>query len=76
MTVFWSGMTKDIEEMVSSCVKCMKYQSKEPKEPMKTRDVPLLPWQTVASDILEHKNQNYLVVIDYYSKYIEAPTQG
>ena len=31
-----------------------------------------LPWQTVASDILEHKNQNYLVVIDYYSKYIEA----
>ena len=71
MTVFWSGMTKDIEEMVSSCGKCMKYQSKQLKEPMKTRDVPLLPWQTVASDILEHKNQNYLVVIDYYSKYIE-----
>ena len=39
---------------------------------MQTRYVPLLPWQTVASDILEHKNQNYLVVIDYYSKYIEA----
>ena len=72
MTVFWSGMTKDIEEMVSSCGKCMKYQSKQPKEPMKTRDVPLLPWQTVASEILEHKNQNYLVVNDYYSKYIEA----
>ena len=72
MTVFWSGMTKDIEEMVSSCEKCMKYQSKQPKEPMETRYVPLLPWQTVASDILEHKNQNYLVVIDYYSKYIEA----
>ena len=50
----------------------MKYQSKQPKEPMQTRYVPLLPWQTVASDILEHKNQNYLVVIDYYSKYIEA----
>ena len=72
MTVFWPGMTKDIKEMVSSCEKCMKYQSKQPKEPMQTRDVPLLPWQTVASDILEHKNQNYLVVIDYYSKYIEA----
>ena len=51
---------------------CMKYQSKQPIEPMQTHDVPLLPWQTVASDILEHKNQNYLVVIDYYSKYIEA----
>ena len=50
----------------------MKYQSKQPKEPMQTHDVALLPWQTVGSNILEHKNQNYLVVIDYYSKYIEA----
>ena len=57
VTVFWPGMTKDIEELVSSCEKCMKYQSKQPKEPMQTRDVPFLPWQTVASDILEHKNQ-------------------
>ena len=72
MTVFWPDMTKDIEELVSSCEKCMKYQSKQPKEPMQTRDVPFLPCQTAASDILEHKNQNYLVVIDYYSKYIEA----
>ena len=63
---------EDIEEMVSSCEKCMKYQSKQPKEPMQTHDVPLLPWQTVGSNILEHKNQNYLVVIDYYSKYTEA----
>ena len=47
-------------------------ESKQPKEPMQTHDVPLLPWQTVGSNILEHKNQNYLVVIDYYSKYIEA----
>ena len=68
-------MTRDIKEMVSSCEKCMKYHSKQPKEPlppMQTRDIPLLPWQVVASDILQHKNQHYLVVIDYYSKYIEA----
>ena len=29
MAVFWPGMTKDIEEMVSSCEKCMKYPSKQ-----------------------------------------------
>ena len=39
---------------------------------MQTRKIPVLPWQIVASDVLEHKNQNYLVVIDYCSKYIEA----
>jgi len=50
----------------------MKYQSKQPKEAMQTRDIPPLPRQVVASDILEHKNQHCLVVIDCYSKYIEA----
>ena len=50
----------------------MKFQIKLPKEPMQTRDIPLSPWQIIASDVLENKNQDYLVVIDYYSKYIEA----
>ena len=65
-------MNKHIEDMESCCEKCLKYQSKQTKEPMQTREIPILPWQIVASDVLEHKNQNYLVVIDYYSKYIEA----
>ncbi|XP_022794456.1 uncharacterized protein K02A2.6-like [Stylophora pistillata] len=58
--------------MVSCCEKFLKYQSKQSKEPRQTRQIPILPWQIVASDVLEHKNQKYLVVIDYYSKYIEA----
>ena len=71
-TVFWPGMNKHIEDMVPCCEKCLKYQSKQTKEPMQTREIAILPWQIVASDVLEHKNQNYLVVIDSYSKYIEA----
>ena len=39
---------------------------------MQTREIPILPWQIVASDVLEHKHKNYLVVIDHFSKYIEA----
>jgi len=39
---------------------------------MQTREIPILPWKIVASDVFKHKNQNYLVVIDYYSKYIKA----
>jgi len=71
--VFWPVMTKRIEDTVSSCEKCLKYQSKQTNEPIQTQEIPPLPWQIVLSDVLEHKNQNYLVVTDYYySKYIEA----
>lgn len=71
-TVFWPNMTKDIEEMVNKCEDCLKYQCKQTKEPMQTHEIPVLPWQIISSDILEFKNTNYVVVIDYYSKYIEA----
>ena len=66
-TVFWPGMNKHIEDIVSCCEKCLKYQRNQTKEPMQAQEIPILPWQVVASDVLEHKNQNYLVVIDYYS---------
>ena len=71
-TIFWPGKNKHIEAMISCCESCLKYQSKQTKEPMQTREISILPWQIVASDVLQNKNQNYLVVIDYYSKYIEA----
>lgn len=60
MTIFWPGVTKDIEEMVSSCDKCMKYQSNQPKEPMQSRDIPLLPWQIVVSDVFSRAQESKL----------------
>ena len=49
--VFWPGMNKHIEDMISSYEKCLKYQSKQTKEPMQTREIPVLPWQIIASDV-------------------------
>lgn len=32
--VFWPGMGKDIEEMISRCETCQEYQASNPKKPM------------------------------------------
>ena len=34
--------------------------------------IPDRPWQKLGSDIFEHKGKPYLVVVDYYSKFIET----
>ena len=46
---------------------------------MKTMSVPLLqsplpkhPWEKVASDIFEFKGTSYLLVVDYFSRFIEV----
>jgi len=54
MTVFWPGMTKDIEEMVSSCEKCMTYKSKQPKEPLPPHANTRYPTITMAGSCIRY----------------------
>ena len=39
---------------------------------MIAHEIPDRPWQKLGSDLFEHKGKTYLLVVDYYSKYIET----
>ena len=39
--------------------------------PLLPHTIPKLPWNKVGMDILEFQNNNYLVVVDFYSHYPE-----
>ncbi|CAB3984231.1 sec1 family domain-containing 2 [Paramuricea clavata] len=43
-----------------------------PKEPMVQGTIPSRPWEMVATDLFQWEQNNYLVVADYYSRYIEV----
>ena len=43
----------------------------QPVEPLITRAMPDLPWQKVALDFLEYDRKTYLLVVDYYSRFIK-----
>ena len=36
--------------------------------------IPNVPWETVEMDIFQLRNTKYLIVVDYYSRYIETVT--
>ena len=74
--IYWPGMSADIERLISKCDICLTYRSVNPKEPMQSHPTPARPWQKLGSDILEYKGKNFLVVVDYYSKYIETCKMG
>lgn len=69
--IFWTGMTKQIEDVVSKCSTCLEYKNKQQKEPMMSTETPVLPWQSVSCDLFQFENEMYLATIDHYSGYLE-----
>ena len=70
--MYWPGMNAQIEDIVTKCHICQTYRNQQPKEPMKPREVPTAPWSILAADLLDCNGVMYLVVIDYYSEFIEV----
>ena len=68
--VWWPNISTQIESLVSNCPICCR-ERRNPAEPMISTPFPAYPWQRVGTDIFEWKGRQYLLVIDYYSRYIE-----
>ena len=71
MGLYWPLMGVDIEEVVGRCAVCQKYRAANQKEPFIPHSVPPLRWQQVALDIMTHRGKDYLMAVDYLSKFLE-----
>jgi len=62
-------MTADIRSLVKGCHKCKEFRLK-PREPLVCSSWPERPWWRLAVDLCTKDGRTYLVVVDYYSRYI------
>ena len=69
-SVWWPGLGKQLEEMVTNCRKCIEHR-KPNSEPMIPPEVPERPWQVLGIDLFSPNGQTYLLVVDYFSRFIE-----
>ena len=69
-SIWWPGLSKQLEEMVKCCTECCKTQT-QTFEPLIPSCLPELPWQKVGTDLFEWKQNTYLLIVDYYSRFIE-----
>ena len=71
-SIFWPGISKQIEDHVSQCETCLENATSNAREPLKPRAIPQRPWQKVGTDLFEWKGKPHLIVVDYYSRYPEV----
>ncbi|MCG8048272.1 MAG: hypothetical protein N0E48_22075, partial [Candidatus Thiodiazotropha endolucinida] len=69
--MFWPGMTKQITQYVQSCAICNKYKDSNQNEPLHSHDVPQRPWQNLSLDLFTWNNDEYMVLVDAYSRWFE-----
>lgn len=69
--LYWPGMSVDIENHIKNCWTCVQCRPESHNEPMISHDIPEIPFHKVGCDIFEYNRENFLIVIDYLSKWIE-----
>ena len=68
--VFWININSDLKEMVEKCDICQSQQNSTASVQKYVSEVPPHPWHTLGSDLFYFQRIDFLVVVDYFSKYL------
>ena len=69
--ISWPGISRDITRFIDRCDTCRRNRPTHREQPLRPVELPGRPWEKVAMDIFHYKRNDYLVIIDYYSRWIE-----
>ena len=76
---YWKGMINDIKSTIKLCTKCQLYKSSKSPDPTEKYATPVEgPFTHLGLDIIgplpitERNNQYIIVIVDYFTKWVEA----
>ena len=70
ISVWWPTISSQIESMVNKCSTCSPYRAVQ-KEPLIPLSFPNAPWDRLGTDLFELDKKNYVVIVDYASRWFE-----
>ena len=68
-SVYWPGITKDIETTAERYHACTTNPRSQQKETLKLLPAPEVAWDSLATDIFHVNNKNFILIVDYYSRF-------
>ena len=71
-SIYWPGMSKELKEETGQCEICLENSSKQPKETLQNHEFGKWSWKKIGIDLMKWNANNYLVIVEYYSNFIEV----
>lgn len=68
--LFWSGMSKEVENLILNCKTCLSYRKSTQKEPLMPKEFLYCPWEVLGTDFLPFQGREHLIEVDYFTKYV------
>lgn len=69
--IFWPNIYSQIKDYCNNCFTCSVHQNNNSKEELLSHEITQIPWYKLGADLFQFDNKDYLLVVDYYSKFIE-----
>ena len=70
-SVWWLGITRHLEKFIKECPTCQQTLPPQ-REPLLPTPLPDYPWEKLATDLFHHNGTNYVLLVDYFSRYVEV----
>lgn len=69
--LYWPNMSAQIEKMVLQCEVCNQHRNSNQREPLLSHPIPNRPWARVGTDLFHYNGSEFLLCVDYFSKFPE-----
>ena len=72
-SIWWPKLPTDLKDYVDRCHFCQINRRQQKAEPLQTTPLPKRPWSKIGIDLCTYKGKNYLIIVAYFSRWIEMP---
>ena len=73
MSIWWPTISSELNSWIEKCTFCQVNRRRQHAEPLKPTTLPERPWCKIGIDLCEFQGNKYLIIVDYYSRWIEMP---
>ncbi|CAB3223790.1 unnamed protein product [Arctia plantaginis] len=70
--LFWPELNNQLRNLIDNCQTCLTFRKNNSKEELRPHEIPSEPWVKVGMDLFYFNGINYLLIVDYHSKFIET----